>query len=511
MNKIKQILKSHVEGHGTKQISAKTGIARNTVKQYLRRFKATKLLIEDIERLTDKELSLLLTSPSEPAIDTDRWKVLHPLLPAISKAIRRKGMTITRQWEEYRVQHPGGYQQSQFRKYLLDYMQRKNVTMHFEHKAGDKVFVDYAGKHLYLTEPETGELTPVEVFVAVLGCSQYTFVEASPSQKKEDFIDSCRHMLEFFGGVPKAIVPDNLKSAVKKGSKYAPILNETFENFAEHYNTTVLPTRPRQPKEKSLVEGAVKLIYQRIYIHLDRQIFTSLNELNAAVKLLLQAYNNQALRGEESRLKQFEEMEKNELLSLPDLPYEMRHVKVCTVMKNCHVCLTEDKHYYSVPHQYMGKKVKILYNESTVDIFYKYEKIAAHVRDKRRHKYTTDKEHLAANQQYVAGWSHDYFVKEGNKISTEVGLYMARLMESKAHAEQGFKSCAGILHLTKKVGNERIINACKRAAEYEAYNYPVIEDILRRNLDTSDPKNEEPEPEKATPLHQNIRGKEYYQ
>jgi transposase len=510
MHKIKQILRSHAEGRGTKQISVLTGISRNTVKLYLRRFKETKLTVEDAEGMPDLELANLLISPAEPVMDPERWKVLQPLLPSITKEIRRKGMTITMQWEKYIKQHPGGYQQTQFRKHLSTYMHRKNVSMHFEHKAGDKVFVDYAGKHLYLTDSETGELKPVEVFVAVLGCSQYTYVEASMSQKKEDFIDSCRRMLEFFGGVPKAIVPDNLKSAVIKGSKYAPVLNEAFENFGHHYNTTILPTRPRQPKEKSLVEGAVKLVYQRIYIRLDKQIFTSLRDLNTALLQLLREYNSQSLRGEDSRFKQFEELEKNELLTLPDLPYEMRQTRVCTVMKNCHVCLAEDKHYYSVPHQYMGKKVKVLYNETTVEVFYKYQKIADHVRDKRRHKYTTDKEHLAINQKYVASWSHEFFVTQGNKISSVVGQYMARLMETKPHAEQGFKSCAGILNLAKRVGHERLIKACQRATEYEAFNYATIEDILRRNLDSVDPKNEIPENDITTPLHQNIRGKGYY-
>lgn len=510
MNKIKQILRACAEGRGTKQISVLTGISRNTVKLYLRRFRETGLTLEEAEEMTESDLAQMLIIPAEPAVEAERLKVLQPLLPAIAKSIRRKGMTITMQWEEYMRQHPQGYQQSQFRKYLSDYMQRKNVSMHFEHKAGDKVFIDYAGKHLYYTDTETGELQPAEVFIAVLGCSQYTYVEASLSQKKEDFIDSCRRMLEYFGGVPKAIVPDNLKSAVKKGSKYAPILNETFEHFGEHYGTTILPTRPRQPKEKSLVEGAVKLVYQRIYTRLDRLIFTSLHELNTALWQVLIDYNNQSLRGEESRFKQFEDLEKIELLTLPDLPYEMRHTRVCTVMKNCHVCLAEDKHYYSVPHQYMGKKVKILFNNSTVEVFYKYQKIAGHSRDKRRHKYTTDAEHLTSSQKFVHDWSHDYFVTEGNKISADVGQYMARLMETKTHAEQGFKSCLGILNLARKVGPERMIKACKRATEYEAFNYPTIEDILRRNLDNLDPKNEVPENGKMTPLHRNIRGKQYY-
>jgi len=510
MNKIKQIIRCHAEGRGTKQISSITGVSRNTVKEYLKRFKTTGLTLEDVDSMQDAVLADIIIGNTEPLVDAKRQEVLQPLLPAIAKALRKKGMTSQMLWEQYYEKHPDGYKLSQFRQYIRLHLQKKNISMHFEHKAGDKVFVDYAGKHLYLTDAETGEHIPVEVFVAVLGCSQYTYAEASLSQKKEDFIDSCRRMLEYYGGVPKAIVPDNLKSAVKKGSKFAPILNETFENFGEHYNTTILPTRPRQPKEKSLVEGAVKLIYQRIYTRLESQIFTSLHDLNTVLWKALDDYNNKALRGEESRKQQFEELEKGALLALPDLAYEMRKTRVCTVMKNSHVCLAEDKHYYSIPYRYMGKKVKLLYNETHVEVYFKYHKIASHVRDKRRHKYTTDKEHLAANQQYVASWNHEFFITEGNKISPEVGQYLGKLMESKSHAEQGYKSCAGILHLAKKVGPQRLIQACARASEYQAYNYPIIEDILRKNLDSIDPKHELIDEKTATPMHNNIRGKKYY-
>lgn len=510
MNKIKQIIRNYVSGLGTKQISVITGVSRNTVKDYLKRFKATGLTAQEVETMPDAELSNLILAKTETPPDPKRQAVLQPLLPGIVKALRKKGMTSHQQWQEYYAKHPDGYKLSQFRLYVNLYLKKKNISMHFEHKTGDKVFVDYAGAHLYLTDTETGELTPVEVFVGVLGCSQYTYVEASLSQQKEDFIQSCRRMLEYFGGVPKAIVPDNLKSAVTKGSKYAPVINETFETFSEHYNTTILPARPRQPKDKSLVEGAVKLIYQRIYTKLSDRTFTSLNALNEAVWDALEDYNSRALRGEESRKQQFEEMEKNALLSLPELPYEIRKLKICTVLQNSHVCLAEDKHYYSVPYQHMGKKVKLLYNDTTVEIFYKYHKIAHHPRDKRRHKYTTDKEHLAAGQQYFASWSYEFFITEGNKIGSEVACYMGKLMDSKAHAEQGFKSCAGILHLAKKAGAQRMINACKRAMEYQSFSYPTIEEILRKNLDNLASEEQSQEADIATPVHHNIRGKEYY-
>jgi hypothetical protein len=273
--------------------------------------------------------------------------------------------------------------------------------MHFEHQAGEKFFIDYAGKKFYVIDPHTGEQFAVEVFVATLGCSQYTYLEATYTQKKPDFIGSCRRMLEFFGGVPQVIVPDNLPSAVTKGSKYSPVLNETFETFAEHYNTTILPARPLQPREKSLVEGAVRLVYQRIYVELQGKVFLSLESLNEALVPFVNNYNDYALRGEESRREQFETLERNSLHQLPELPYQLMNVKVCTVMKISHICLGEDKHYYSVPHQYMGKKVKILFNDDSVEIFYQYHPIAKHKRNKRKHKYPTLLEHLAGNHKYA--------------------------------------------------------------------------------------------------------------
>ncbi len=510
MNKIKQILRGHFEGHGSKQLSKLTGVSRNTIKSYLRRFQQTGMHFEQLNQLSDEALAELILGTPAPLQKSDRLEVLLPLLPGFAKELRKKGMTRQRLWENYRLKHPEGFQCSQFRKHLRDYLGRQNLTMHFEHRAGEKVFIDYAGKKLHVTDPHTGEYFPVEVFVATLGCSQYTYAEASFSQKKPDFIDSCRRMLEFFGGVPRAIVPDNLRSAVTKGSKYFPVLNETFETFAEHYNTTILPARPRQPREKSLVEGAVKLVYQRIYTELHGKVFLSLESLNQALVPLVRSYNEYALRGEESRREQFETLERSSLLALPELPYQLMSVKVCTVMKNTHICLGEDKHYYSVPHQYMGKKVKILYNDDRVEIFYHYHPIAKHKRDKRKHKYTTLREHLAGSQQYVSDWSYEFFVGEGNKISEEVGSFLASLMESVPHPEQGYRSCSGILHLARKVGTLRISRACKRASEYGIYTYPLIEQILSKNLDTVSFSEEQLDESSRMPAHHNIRGNKYF-
>ncbi|SIT18508.1 Transposase [Belliella pelovolcani] len=510
MNKIKQILRGHFDGHGSKQLSKLMGVSRNTVKSYLKRFRQTGLSFEEVNQLSDEGLAELILGPPSPVQQSDRLETLLPLLPGIVKKLRTKGMTRQRLWEEYREKHPDGFQSSQFRKHIREYVGRQGLTMHFDHPAGEKVFIDYAGKKLHVTDPETGEHFPVEVFVATLGCTQYTYVEATYTQQKPDFIGSCTRMLEFFGGVPRVIVPDNLRSAVSKGSKYSPVLNETFETFAEHYNTTIIPARPRQPREKSLVEGAVRLVYQRIYMELQGKVFLSLESLNEALFTLLANYNDYALRGEESRREQFETLERSSLLALPELPYQLMSVKVCTVMKNTHICLGEDKHYYSVPHQYMGKKVKVLFNDDRVEIFYKYHPIAKHKRDKRKHKYTTLREHLSGNHKYVSDWSYEFFVEKGNKINKEVGTFLSKLMEFIPHPEQGFRSCSGILHLARKVGTQRITAACKRASEYGVYTYSMIEQILSKNLDSISFSDEQLDESSQMPKHHNIRGNRYY-
>lgn len=510
MQKIKQIIKSSCSGWGSKKISSTSGVSRNTVKKYIHKFKELKISWEELSELTDNEVHELFIVNPAPLELSERYTTLQALLPSISKALMKKGSNMSLLWSEYIKKHPSGYQLSQYRAYLRQYLSRSSITMHFEHKAGDKMFVDYCGDKLYIVDTDTGELKPVEVFVAILGCSQYTYVEASMTQSKEDFICCCRSAFEYYGGATQAIVPDNLKSAVTRSSKYEPVINEAFETFAQHYNTTVLPARAYRPRDKSLVEGAVKLVYQRIYTKLRTLTFTSLADLNMAIRHELVIYNNRSLKQEESRYTRFITDEKKCLTALPDMPWEVKSIHLCTVLKNAHVCLSADRHYYSVPYKFQGKKVKILYSNTMVDIFYQYKKIASHIRCKRSSQYTTNAEHMPSHHKFVTDWSAEYFIAQGNKISPVVGEYLQGVLDSRSHPEQGYKSCAGILHLGRKAGDDRLILACQRAILYEAYGYPVIEEILRKKLETVNPFNEEVDIRTKPPQHINIRGKEYY-
>lgn len=507
MNSIRQILRLYAQGKGKKQISTLTGVARNTVKKYLHRFSVLKLTYADIDALSDEELDHLFAPPTPPVSDK-RYEQLQELLPHIEKQLKRKGMTRLGLWQAYLQQQPDGYGYSRFNEHLRIYVGRSRPVMHLEHKAGDKVFVDFTGEKLSIVDKDSGEILAVEVFVAILGCSQLTYVEAVYSQKKEDLIGACENALYFFGGVPTAIVPDNLKSAVTKSSKYEPVLNEAFADFAEHYSMAVLPARAYRPKDKALVEGAVKLIYRSIYTVVGGASHTSLAELNAAIREALQAHNNAPFKGREySRRQQFEEIEKAVLQPLAAYRYELKQQAIVTVMKNGHVCLRVDKHYYSVPHRYIGEKVKLLYTDTRIEVYHRYQRIALHERKLQPYRYSTNTEHLAPAHRYLSDWSAETFIKRAAAIHEEVALYIGKVIERKPHPEQAFKSCAGILGLAGKVGPERLRGACRRADSYGVYNYPIVVEILAKNLDTLDDLHPAAEP---MPEHTNIRGAEYY-
>ena len=382
--------------------------------------------------------------------------------------------------------------------------------MHIEHKACDKLYVDFAGDKLSIIDQQTGEIKQVEVFVAILGASQLTYVEAVMTQQKEDFIAACENTLHYCGGVPAAIVPDNLKSAVTKSSKYEPTLNETFADFAEHYSTTILPARAYRPRDKALVENAVRIIYSRIYVKIKKGTYHSLEELNTAIRVELELHNNAHLRGRNySRRQQFDEVEKNILMPLPPLRYEMKKYQYATVAKNGHVGLGTDKHYYSVPYKFIGKKVKILFSRHSVEIYYNYERIALHNRTKSPYQYTTEKEHLASTHRFVSEWTPERFISWSEGIHEDVKLYILKILDRKQHPEQAYKSCVGILSFAKKVGNDRLIKACQRALGYGAYNYKTIQNILERELDLGDAPEETDQ--LKMPFHDNIRGENYYQ
>jgi len=510
MSKVRSILRLYTQGVGKKQISARTGVARNTIKHYIRLYIAKDKPFDELEKMKDSELDVFFNLKPLPEPD-QRMENLLASFPEMDKALRAKKRGFTREyyWKSYIAKYPDGYRLTQFKELYRKWSKRVNSILHVDHKAGDKMYVDFAGKKLSYVDTETGEILQAEIFVSILGASQLTYVEAVTSQQTEDFILGCENSLYYYGGVPCGIVTDNLKAAVIKSSKYEPILNEVFADFANHYNMTALPAGPYKPTHKALVEGAVKLIYGSIYTQIKEDEVYSLRELNEAIWNAMEEHNKRAMKGRPySRKQLFDEVEHSTLQPLPVKRYEAKRRKPVTVQRNNHVCLHEDKHYYSVPFRYIGRKVVVQYNQVEVEIIYKYECIARHVRNRRPYGYTTVQDHLASNHRFLTDWTPEYFLTKAKEIGTSTFAYIAAILEKPQHVEQSFRSCQGILSYTSRAGKDRLEKACERAIYYNDYSYRTIRTILEENHDLLPLEDEFDQ--LLMPEHDNIRGGNYY-
>jgi transposase len=509
MEKLRQIIRLKQEGYSNRKISQMLGLHRETVRRYVSQLEAQGLEYDLLLTQEDTILNTLFEKPKFIKTDAERLLRLQEFFPVMEKELGRVGVDKWNLWTEYKQDQSAGYTYSHFCREYKRWKQNQEVSAHFEYKAGDKVFIDYTGKKLFTVDKLTGEIKSVEVFVAILGFSNFIYVQATASQKKEDFIMAMENALHYFGGVPQGIVTDNLKSAVTKSCKYEPQLNETFESFALHYNTTILPTRAYKPKDKALVEGAVKIAYRRIFFPIRNTTFFSLGELNAEIRKLTQVLNTNNFQGKEhSRETLLSQIERKELKALPVEKYELKNFRWLTVQKFSHIYLSEDKHYYSVHYKYNGQKVKVAYTNSLVEVYLGYERIAVHHRDRKPSGYSTVKEHMPSSHHFVSQWNPEFFINWANGIGEPTGHFIGKILESKAHPEQGYKSCLGILSFAKKVGKERLNNACSRALCYGDYKYSIIKKILEKGLDKEPVQLEIP---CVIPLHENIRGEHYYQ
>lgn len=506
MSKVRQIIKFYSQRIGKKKIAMRLGMSKHTVKHYLDLFHSMKVPWEELSRNTDYELDRLFHPPQLTPLN-ERQQQLYDFFPVMEKQLRRRGMTVAIQFRAFKALYPGAYAETAFYNYYGKWKKKVNPSMHIEHKVGDKMYVDYAGATLPYVDEQTGEIKRAQVFVAILGWSNYTYVEAMENQTIEEFIAACENAMRFFKGVPLAIVPDNLKSAVFKASRYEPELNENFKAFADHYGVAILPTRARKPKDKAIVEGMVKLTYQRIYTSLDEHGIFPLAQLNEQIIKHLTVHNDAPLTGKECSRTDRWIMELASLHALAEKGYEMRKIKQVTVIKNGHIFLHEDKHYYSVPYELIGKKLKLVYSRSTVELYQNYQLIAVHKRLRSPHNYTTDPSHMPPQHRYVTEWSPSFFIEQAKAIDPVVEYYIKQVLEKKQHPEQAYKSCQGILSYAKRVGHTRLIKACKRAHEIGYYNYKIVESILKNNLDQYD---DAPEPS-VMPAHDNIRGRNYYE
>lgn len=489
------------QGYGTKHISAVLGCARNTVKAYRAIIASRGQTYEELLSRPEEKLERLFVS-KKPEVD-DRMDRLEEAFKNADGELGKVGVTKFLLWNEYRLSNPDGYSYPQFCKLYREHAETVDVTMHVEHKPGDKLYIDYTGKKIPYVDRSTGEIKEAEVLLTTLGYSEYTYVEASPSQSQECFAGSLCHAMEYYGGVPQVLVPDNLKSAVTKADKYEAKINSLLIMMARHYDTGVLPARVRHPKDKSLVERHVQLVYQQIFAPLRNMTFFSIEEINAAIKEPLRQLNERHFQGRPYSRKDLFEEESAHLKPLPEYPFEIMRFRVGTVMKNCHVQLTEDCHYYSVPYRYIGEKVRLSYNSHEVRIYLKGTQIAYHLRDCTRFKYTTVPEHLPSTHRAYSEWNGDKFIKMAAEISVDVKTYIEMILARKEYPEQLYKSCMGVLALGRRLGNERLIDACRLGLKVGAVNYTFIKNTLNNRTERLWM---EDTVETALPDHDNIRG-----
>jgi transposase len=507
MKKIREIIRMHgIARLSQRQIALALNISRPVVSDYIRKFEKTNLKYENIQDMSDENILKIIKGDHET--EDKRNNELASKFEHYTKELKRVGVTRNSLWEEYIREYPDGYSYPHFCYHLRIWQKNNRVTMHIDHKAGDKMFVDFTGKKMNIVDRATGEITEVEIFVGVLGASQLTYVEATLSQKKEDWIKANENALMFFEGAPNAIVPDCLKSGVTKGNKYEPEINPEYLDFARHYDTTILPARPHKPKDKALAENAVKIVYAWIFAPLRDRIFFSLKELNKAIREELIRYNSKAMQKLKlSRRELFNEIEKSELKPLPAGKYEFKKFAKAKVQINYHIYLGEDKHYYSVPYRYAGKCLELIYTGSSVEIFHSHSRIAFYKRDRRPHKYTTQKEHMPSHHKWVAEWNPERIIKWADNIGGHTKNIIKIVLNKKTHPEQGYKVCLGILSLAKKYGNKRVNQACKRALYYEYYSYRGVKNILENGMENLQ---EEKSYSRSLPEHENIRGNYYY-
>jgi transposase len=506
MSQIKQLLQLHSQGKGHKTIAKSLGISKNTVKAYLGKVALLKIEIPDLLKLDDPVLESKFHAGT-PAYKDLRFDHLKTSLDYFSKELHRVGVTKRLLWEEYRIGYPKGYGYTQFCHHIKQQLVARKPSMVLEHKAGEKLYIDFAGKMLSFIDKQTGEIISCPVFVACLPFSDYSFAMAVKSQSVEDFIYALRCCLESLGGVPQILVPDNLKAAIVKTSSYEPDINQVLDDFANHYKTCVVPARVAKPKDKALVENQVKLIYTRVFARLRNSQFFDLSSLNQGIREKVRDHNQTRMQQKPyCREEKFLSDELYLLQPLPQTSFEIKYYKQYKVAKNNHIYLAQDKHYYSVPYQWTGENVKIIYTRTMVYIYAKGSQIAVHPRDYRMGGYSTIIEHLCSHHKHYLDRSPEYYMKKAGEKSQILLQLIELLFKGGRPVEQNYRSCDGLFSLYRKTQTEIFNKACQMAIECKSYSYRFVLKIIE-NLTLEGLQDKKPEP---LPTHQNIRGKDYY-
>ncbi len=502
MRKIREVLRLCSAGKSQQQIAASVGIGQSTVSDYLTR--ARRAGIDVASELDDAALERALYPP-RPALPAATRGI--PDWPYVHRELKRKGVTLFLLWEEYKAAHPQGFQYSWFCQYYRRWAAKIDVVMRQTHRAGETTFVDYAGHTVPVVDRTTGELRAAQIFIAVLGASNYTFAEATWTQALPDWIGSHQRAFAFFGGVSETVVPDNIKAGITRAHRYEPDLNPTYAEMAAHYGIAVLPTRVAKPRDKAKVEVGVQVVERWILARLRNQTFFSLDELNRAISELLSRLNARPFKKlPGSRRELFEKLDQPALQPLPTQPYVFATWKKARVNIDYHIEL--ERHYYSVPYQLVKAEVEARLSAHTVEIFHGGKRVASHRRSRQPGHHTTLAAHMPRPHREYAQWTPRRLVDWAHKTGPATGQLIEHILTHRRHPQQGFRSCLGILRLGKTYGQDRLEAACRRALHIGTASYKSIASILKHGLD----REPVPEPEQPTLSidHDNIRGPKYY-
>ena len=505
MRKVREVLRlHHAAGLSGRAIARSLKLSPVTVTRYIRRAEEAGLSWPLPGSLDDAQLERRLlpgaaSMPGQTRFPVPEWSTVH-------RELRRKGVTLALLWQEYKETHPEGMQYSRFCQMYRAWAAKLDVVMRFEHRAGEKTFVDYAGHTVGVVERETGELREAQIFVAVLGASSYTYAEATWTQTLPDWVASHVRAFEFYGGCSELLIPDNLRSAVSRAHRYEPDINPTYHDLARHYGVAVLPARVRKPRDKAKAEVGVQVVERWVLAALRHRTFFSLVELNAAIAKLLERLNNRPFRKlPGSRRTLFEQLDRPALRPLRAERYVFAQWKKARVNIDYHVEVA--RHYYSVPHALVGREVDVRLTATTVECLHRGQRVASHVRSALKGRHTTADEHMPEKHRKMGQWSPERFRRWASTIGPNTATLIETVLRSRRHPQQAFRSCLGILRLVHSYGEDRLEAAAGRAVALGAHSYRSVESILNHRLDQRPSE----QIELALPIeHDNIRGASYY-
>ncbi len=506
MRKTREILRQKWElGRTHREVAASVGLSLGAVATTLGRAAAAGLDWAGTQALSDTALEERIYGRAAPttARAMPEFEYLHT-------ERKKPGVTLELLHHEYLEKHPDGYRYTAFCDRYRAWLKQRGLTMRQEHFAGEKLFIDYAGKKPHMVDPGTGEVIEVELFVAVLGASNYTYAEGTLTQRGPDFIASHVRAFAFLGGVTRALVPDQLKSAVTVASRYEPGIQRTYEEMAKHYGSAVVPARPRRPRDKAKAEVAVQIAERWIVARLRHETHFSLESLNERIAELLVELNARKMRRYgASRRELFERLDRPALKPLPSMPFTYSEWKKVRLNIDYHVEV--DHHYYSAPHPLVHEVLEACVTATTVELLHHGQRVASHVRSYKRGGHTTLAEHMPKLHQKHLEWSPSRIIHWAGTIGPKTRELVQAILSERRHPEQGYRSCLGILRLGKRFGEERLEAAAARAVAVRVRSYRHVESILKNGLDRLPSPAEPADEEGAPPLaHENIRGGGYY-